>query len=198
MPACSVDRARWLAGHVLPHEPALRSWLSRRLNSGPDVDDVIQETYAVLVELDDVGHIQNPRAYFFTAARSVVLQHVRRSRIVPIEVVAEVERLDIRHEERSPDRHAVSGQELRRIAALIATLPAKCRQAFVLRKIEGLSQREIGQRMGISENTVEKHVGKGLRLLMQSQAREADAAGGPVADANQEGWKGHVQRPDEH
>src|SRR3546814_9661251 len=86
-------------------------WLSRRLGAGLEVDDVVQEAYAVLVELPDVAHIREPRAYLFTTARSVVLQHVRRSRIVAIEAVAEIDRLDIEHDERSPDRHAMAGQE---------------------------------------------------------------------------------------
>src|SRR3546814_7806676 len=121
-----------------------------------------------------VAHIREPRAYLFTTARSVVLQHGRRSRIVAIEAVAEIDRLDIEHDERSPDRHAMAGQELRRIGALIAALPAKCREAFVLRKVQGLSQREIAGRMRISENTVEKHVGKGLRLLMRSEEHTSE------------------------
>lgn len=197
--ACPDERARWLATQVLPHEPDLRAWLSRRLGAGLEVDDVVQETYAVLVELPDVDHIREPRAYFFTAARSVVLQHVRRSRIVAIETVAEIDRLGIEQDERSPDRHAVAGQELRRIGALVAALPARCREAFVLRKVQGLSQREIAARLGISENTVEKHVGKGLRLLMQSLAGDADAAAEGAAKAKAKGWKDHVQsRPDEH
>lgn len=197
--ACPDERARWLATQVLPHEPALRAWLSRRLGAGLEVDDVVQEAYAVLVELPDVAHIREPRAYFFTTARSVVLQHVRRSRIVAIEAVAEIDRLDIDHDERSPDQHAIAGQELRRIGALVAALPARCREAFMLRKVQGLSQREIAARMRISENTVEKHVGKGLRLLMQSLARDADAAAMAAVEANEKGWKDHVQtRPDKH
>lgn len=194
---CTEARARWLATSVLPHEPALRAWLSGRLDSGLEVDDVVQETYAVLVELPEVSHIREPRAYLFTTARSVVLQHVRRSRIVAIEAVAEIDRLGIADEGLSPDRRAIAGEELRRIAALISALPDRCREAFVLRKVQGLSQRQIAERMGVSENTIEKHVGKGLRLLMQALAR--DARGDAAPRSNEEGRTDHVQtRPDKH
>src|SRR3546814_20809608 len=87
----------------------------------------------------------------------------------------------------------MAGQELRRIGALIAALPAKCREAFVLRKVQGLSQREIAGRLRISENTVEKHVGTGLRLLMRSLARDADAAVMAAGEAKELGAKDHDQ-----
>ncbi|MET0288827.1 MAG: sigma-70 family RNA polymerase sigma factor [Pseudoxanthomonas sp.] len=166
MRALDRQRTAWLAAHVLPHEPELRGWLARHRVRGLEVDDVIQETYAILSGLAEVGHITQPRAYLYTTAQSVLLQHVRRARIVSIETVAEIERLDISSDELSPERHAIAGQELRRIGQALATLPDKCRQVFVMRKVEGLSQREIALQLGISENTVEKHVVKGLKLLM--------------------------------
>ncbi|CAG2098326.1 RNA polymerase sigma factor [Xanthomonas arboricola] len=171
MPAIESQRAAWLATQVLPHEPALRRWLRKHAPGNVDCDDVIQETYAILAGLGEVGHIANPRAYLFTAAQSVLLQQVRRARIVSIESVAEIERLDITQDERSPERHAIAGQELRRIGEALAALPDKCRQVFLLRKVDGLSQREIAARLGISENTVEKHIVKGLRLLMARMGR---------------------------
>ncbi|MBB4597792.1 RNA polymerase sigma factor [Xanthomonas arboricola] len=171
MPAIDSQRAAWLATQVLPHEPALRRWLRKHAPGNVDCDDVIQETYAILAGLGEVGHIANPRAYLFTAAQSVLLQQVRRARIVSIESVAEIERLDITQDERSPERHAIAGQELRRIGEALAALPDKCRQVFLLRKVDGLSQREIAARLGISENTVEKHIVKGLRLLMARMGR---------------------------
>ncbi|GAE55086.1 hypothetical protein XPR_1721, partial [Xanthomonas arboricola pv. pruni MAFF 301420] len=180
MPAIDSQRAAWLATQVLPHEPALRRWLRKHAPGNVDCDDVIQETYAILAGLGEVGHIANPRAYLFTAAQSVLLQQVRRARIVSIESVAEIERLDITQDERSPERHAIAGQELRRIGEALAALPDKCRQVFLLRKVDGLSQREIAARLGISENTVEKHIVKGLRLLMARMGRTpapASAAG---------------------
>lgn len=176
------DRALWLASSVLPHEPGLRMRLSRMVRARVDVDDVVQETYAILAELHDVSHIQNARAYVFSVARSVVLQQVRRAQVVSIEAVAEIDHLDIPHDELSPDRHAEAGQQLRRVGELLAGLPKRSRQAFLLRKVEGLSQREIAKRMGISENTVEKHIGKCLRQLLKAIADDAHAATTPQRD----------------
>jgi RNA polymerase sigma-70 factor (ECF subfamily) len=167
--------ARWLADHILPHEPELRRWLVRRLPGGMDADDVVQEVYARLAELDDPTRIQVPRAYLYAAARSVVLQQLRRERIVAFETIAEFDRFGAASAEFEPERRALAGDELRRTAALIESLPDKCRQAFVLRKIHGLSQREIATRMRISENTVEKHIVKGLRVLMDGMKDEDHA-----------------------
>lgn len=175
--------AQWIADRILPHEPDLRAWLRRRLPRTLELDDIVQEAYAVLANIDDVSHIDNPRAYLFTTAQSVVLQQVRRAQVVSFETVAELENLDAARDEFDPERHAVAGDELRRIAALILSLPEKCRHAFVLRKIHGLSQREIAGRMGISENTVEKHICKGLRVLMEEMKEGTRAARDKGAEA---------------
>lgn len=171
--AVAAQRALWLAEHVLPYEPGLRSWLQRRLSQHQDVDDVIQETYAILAAMADISHVRQPRAYVYTVAQSVVLQQLRRAQVVSIEAVAGIEHMAVSGDEICPERTASSRQELARIGALIAGLPDKCREAFVLRRVEGYSQREIAERMQISENTVEKHVGKGIRVLMDSMKRDA-------------------------
>ena len=172
MSALSAGRALWLAEQVLPCEPALREWLRRRLPARHDVDDVIQETYAILAGLEDVSHVRQPRAYLYTVAQSVVLQQVRRAQVVSIEAVADIEQVAGGGEQAGPERIASSRQELARIWTLIEGLPDKCRQAFVLRRVEGYSQREISERMQISENTVEKHICKGIRILMDSMKRD--------------------------
>src|SRR3546814_20008098 len=130
---------------LFPYTTLFRS-LSRRLGAGLEVDDVVQEAYAVLVELPDVAHIREPRAYLFTTARSVVLQHVRRSRIVAIEAVAALDRMDIAHDERSPDRHDMAGPARRRIGPLIAALHAKRRQALPPPRVRGMCPRGLRRR----------------------------------------------------
>jgi len=161
----SHDRTQWLARRILPHEGELRTWLSRRPLVGLDIDDVVQESYAILAGLGCVGHIRNPRTYLFEVAKSVVLMALRRSQVVSFSALTDMESLEVPCDAPGPDAIAAGRQELERIATFIATLPPKCREVFTLRKVHELSQREVAHRMVISESTVEKHMGKALRLL---------------------------------
>ncbi|MEZ7274118.1 sigma-70 family RNA polymerase sigma factor [Sphingobium sp. 10 DY56-G10] len=151
---------------MCPHEPALRRWLSGRIQHGLQIDDVIQETYAKLASLAAVDHIENPRAYFFRAALSVVASELRRAPVVSMETLSEVERLNFAADDLPPDIQAEQREEFRLVADAIDLLPARCREAFMLRKVQGLSQRETAQLLGLSESTVEKHVGRGIRHLI--------------------------------
>lgn len=165
-------RAKWLAASVLPHEGMLRSWLrSHRLISA-DVEDIVQESYAALAALDRVDHIRDVRTYMFSVARRLMLRAMRRRRVISIDAMAEIDLSDLQTDEPSLEAQADSGHELSRVAEQIDQLPAKCRRAFLLRKIDGLSQAEIAATMGISESTVEKHLGKALRFLMDRCGRE--------------------------
>ena len=162
----SLARNAWLAQHILPNEPNLRAWLQRYRISGLETDDIIQETYAVLATLAQVDHIDSPQAYAFQTAKSLVMRHFRRARIVRFEAIGDTELLSAATDEPSPEQQVSAREDLRRVSELIAGLPAKCREAFSLRNVHGRSQREVAAQMGISESTVEKHVGRALRILM--------------------------------
>jgi len=166
-PPLAAGRAVWLAEQILPHEPALRRWLRERLAlSAADADDIVQESYARLAGLECVDHVREPRAYLFTMARSLVHQHLRRAQVVAIETVAELDGLGVEAPRASPERFASSRQQLALAQRLLAGLPGRCREVFQMRRIEGLSQREVAARLRISQSTVEKHMIKALRLLM--------------------------------
>jgi DNA-directed RNA polymerase specialized sigma24 family protein len=72
------DIVAWVGSHVLPHEAAVRAWLKKWTGRGQDIDDVIQEAYCRLAEMDDVTHIGNGRAYLFQTTRNIVLEQVWR------------------------------------------------------------------------------------------------------------------------
>lgn len=166
----SDERALWLATHVMPHEPAVRGWLRRGRQAEFDIDDIIQEAYAKLVTTPDVAGIQNVRAYFFRTAYSVVVSRVRRKSVVSIRSLAEVETLQLAVDELTPEDSAVARNELQVLAEMIARLPEKTRKVFLLSRVSGLSQKEVSRRTGIAESTVEKHIAKGLRLLLSAYA----------------------------
>ena len=182
----SRDRALWLAQHVLPHEPALRAWLHPRRVGDLEIDDIVQETYAILASRASVDSIRNPRAYTFQIANNVVLAHLRHSRVVSIRTMGDIDQLSNAAPEPSPETRMADRDELFHLAEMIGSMPAQVRTAFTLRRVEGLSQREVAQRMGLSENTVEKHIGKAIRLLMSQFGRGGKQASGASTKINDE------------
>lgn len=166
------DIIAWVGREVVPHEPDVRRWLRRRLDDPTAVDDVIQEAYCRLADLSGVGHIVSGRAYFIMTVRNIVADQIRRARIVRFDSVAEMDSLHLVDEEPSPERIVGARRELQRVQSLIARLPDKCRRIFILRRIEGVPQREIARRLSISENTVESQAVRGLKLILAGLARE--------------------------
>lgn len=175
----------WVAREVLTHEAPLRAWLKRRM-SFDDVEDVIQESYCRIAGLTDVSHIRSGRAYLFTTAKMLVLERIRRSRVVSIDTAIELEKLDPADDYPSPEQITAGQQELRRVKRFIDQLPERCRDVIRLRKIEGLSQREVATALNISEHTVENDVVKGLRLILK-----AIADGDMQSEANIANMDGH-------
>jgi len=158
-------RTRWFVRHILPHEPALRAWLGRRHGAGFDVDDIIQESYALLAERTRLDDILNPRAYLFQVAQSLVIRNLRRARIVPIQAMEDFGHVEFADATATPEESAIDRDELRQLAQAIAAMPEQTREAFVLRRVHDLPQREIARRMQLSESTVEKHISRGIRWL---------------------------------
>ena len=169
-------RHRWLATHVFPCEAEVRRWLRQHVRTLPaaDCDDLLQEAYA-RIWVADFARVTNPRGYFYTIVRNLLLEQARRARIIPMERMAEIEALRIGSDP-GPERRVTARQELERLCQIIATLPAKCRQAFELRAFEGCSRREIGERMGISDRTVEKHLIKAYLRVGEAMGRDTGAA----------------------
>jgi len=158
----------WVALHILPHEAYVRGWLMRAMRRPSDVDDVIQEAYCQIAELDSIDHIRNGRAYFLTAAKSMLLQRLRRERVVRIEAVTDIDALRIRDEGPSPEQVTGARRELERVLGLIAMLPPVCRQVIELRRIHGFSQKETALRLGVSESVVENNSIRGLKVILKA------------------------------
>ena len=162
---------------ILPHEGDLRHWLLRLGVKAHELDDIIQDVYCRLLRLERFDHIEDPRAYLFRSARNVLLEQVRRSKVVSIMTVQNLDELGVADLGPSPESAVSSRAELNRVLGLIDGLPERCRQVFELRKVHGLSQAETAARLGVSENIVEKETARGLGLILRHMA---DAGSGVV------------------
>lgn len=174
-----VARYRWVAAHILPHEPELRGWLRRSLRAlgENDVDDVIQEAYARIWS-GDFSTVRNGRAYLYSTVRHLLAEYARRSRIVPIELLGEIDSLNIISEEPGPDRQVGARQELARLRRVVARLPPQCRRVFELRKLDGLSLSDVAREMSLSTKTVENHLTRALSRIgdaLAASPRSRDA-----------------------
>jgi RNA polymerase sigma factor (sigma-70 family) len=160
------EKARWLARHILPYEPMLRSRLRRMFIHGMEVDDVIQEMYARIVSQPSLEAIKYPRQYAFHTATAIVIDHLRRSRVISINAAGNLDHLEISAPDASPEQQLEFREEIAAVAQLLALLPERTREVLILRRVEGLSQQETAQRLGISIKTVEKHMSQGVAALM--------------------------------
>ncbi len=159
------DRRTWFINEIMVHESQLRGYLRRFLRRSGDLADGIQETYARLLSLPDesLALIRLPHAFLFTTARHVAVDLARRHRIVFDRVVGQSDFANLLDERPSAYEELNGMQELALLAGAIESLPERCRQVLVLRKLRGLSQKAIAVQLGISENTVEKHAAKAVR-----------------------------------
>jgi RNA polymerase sigma-70 factor (ECF subfamily) len=159
------DLDAWFVREVLPLEAALVQFLRRSWRNRADVDDLCQEVYVRVYEAAKERIPDPARPFVFTIARNLIINRVRREQIVPIESLGDLDALNIAADEPGPDRNAMAREELRRLQAALDNLPPRCRQAVILKKIEGLSRKEIASRMAISEDTVHRHLTEGRNAL---------------------------------
>lgn len=162
------ELSTWFVEEVLPLEGLLERYLRRNWRDTDEIPDLRQEVYARVYDSCATVKPLSARAFVLSTARNLLIDRVRRAQVVSIETYADIEGMNTQQDELSPERHLSGRSELRLLQAALEGLPPRCREVVELRKIEGLSQREVAARMGIAEDTVEKQVAKGVRVLAQA------------------------------
>jgi RNA polymerase sigma-70 factor (ECF subfamily) len=167
LPPPDSEQFRWYADHVQPHEAMLRAWLRSQFPAVRDVDDLVQEAMVRVLRANEAGAIEAPKAFLFATARNLALMQLRHRRVERTDALAETDVSGILDESADVPGAVARTEELEILTQAIQSLPARCRQIVTLRKIYGLSQRDIATRLGISEHTVEAQGTIGLRKLAE-------------------------------
>jgi RNA polymerase sigma factor (sigma-70 family) len=155
------------------HQAELLKFLESRLGCGQTSRDVAQEAFLKYMEVEPRSAIKDPRAFLFTVAANLARdrqRHGRRWRTVELDDSNGDFLLPAAP---SSDRVLAGHEQLRRLEQAVAELPAKCRLVFIMQRIDGLTYREIGRRMSLSETMVRKYA---ARALVYCHARLSDDA----------------------
>jgi RNA polymerase sigma factor (sigma-70 family) len=134
-----------------------------------EIEDIVQEAYVRVCQVEEQSGIRSPRSYLFRTARNLALDHVKRAESRLTDSLEDDGQVTGHDAGRHPDetlQQAASNEEFALFCDAVRHLPVQCRRAFVLKKVYGYTQREIAAELGISDSTVEKHIALGIRRCM--------------------------------
>nr|WP_260856003.1 sigma-70 family RNA polymerase sigma factor [Pseudomonas psychrotolerans] len=153
----ALESSRTLQTLYRDHSGWLQAWLRRRLGSEWDAADLSQETFLRLVRNPQVlGELQEPRAYLLTIGKRLLinLQRKRSLEQAYLDALAELPEACAP----SPEQRWVLLETLQALDELLDGLPPAVRLAFLLSQLEGLTYREIGERLQVSERTIKRYM----------------------------------------
>ena len=156
-------RAAGVLTTFLANQVSLRSFISRFMVSAHEIEDVSQETFLRAYKAEQHTPIEQPKAYLFRVAKNILLNEFNNKARKVTDYVDNLETLDLLPETESLEDNLMAQQRIGIYCEAIASLPEQCRRVMLMKKIYGLSTREVARRLGISVSTVEKHMTKGLK-----------------------------------
>lgn len=151
---------------------ALRGRLSRLvLGIVPpkEVEDIVQETYVRVCQIENKDSIREPRSFLFRTARNLALDYVKRAENRLNQGTGDIDELDLADVglDDATFAQVTSNEEFALFCDAVRNLPKQCRRAFVLKKVYGYTLREIAEEMGVGQPTVESHIVAGTKKCVQ-------------------------------
>jgi RNA polymerase sigma-70 factor (ECF subfamily) len=167
-----ADADRML-GAYRDNESVLKAFLRRFTNNSHDVEDICQETVLRALEAVRSREILEPGPFLFGVARNIVRNNFAKKSRNLIDFVTDFSPDEYVSETPSPEQALDEQQRLLLFGEALASLPAQCKQVFVLKKVHGHSHKEIARMLHISVSTVEKHAAMGLKRCSDFVTRQA-------------------------
>ncbi|MBB5884070.1 RNA polymerase sigma factor [Xanthomonas sp. LMG 8992] len=153
------------------HGPVLRGFFVRR-GAREDAEDMVQETYLRLLRAhrQQGEAIANPEAYLYTVAQNLAREQAARRRQAPLRIdeMEQFSQLLAAGDDVEDSTHQRQRQQ--HLQALLADLPSRTRAVLVMQYRDGLSYKQIAERMGVSPHMVKKHVVRGLSACRRALA----------------------------
>jgi len=144
------------------YRSSLKYFISGYVINPQDVDDVCQETFLRTYKSSIENEVQKPKSFMFRVAKNLIVSDLRRASTQLNEYVEDIDIIDSTIELDNLENNALAQEKLGVMCEAIASLPNKCRQAVVMRKVYGLATKDIAKRMNISTITVSNYITRGM------------------------------------
>lgn len=127
------------------------------------VSDVFLEVWNNRARLDEIIHI---KSWLLVLVRNKAISYLRKEQP---DTTVSFDEIDDFHVPlfQSPDNKMISREEIAKINQAIAALPPKCKEVFVLAKIEKLPYKKISEMLNISVKTINVHISKALNIISE-------------------------------
>jgi len=160
------DCVRGFEAFSRDQQPALLQFLRLRTTE-EDAHDIAQESLARLLRYRDSESVEVWRLLLYRIARNLLNEQWRRAQSHREQHNVPVESIELPDPAPLPEQTIQEAQQQAWLREAMLSLPPRCRQVFVLVRIDGLSQGEVARRCGISLKTVEKHLATALTALCE-------------------------------
>jgi RNA polymerase sigma factor (sigma-70 family) len=157
-----TDQARWIAEEIQPHEPSVRGYLRNQFPT-IDADDVVQESYLMLLRIMGERRITSSKAYFFAVARNIARRLFRRRKLYSDTSVNELPDSCLMDGEQDAAETIHTHQMRGYVVEAIDRLPPRCGVILGLAALQGYSNAAIAKELGLSENTVRVQIARGIK-----------------------------------
>jgi RNA polymerase sigma factor (sigma-70 family) len=149
----------------------LRAWLQSRFGSYIAVNDIIQEAYLRILQVRQKDPVKAPKAFLFATARNFALNAARSAKVRGDDIKTSGEMIDLLDESPDASETVARYEELEILTQAIQSLPDRCRQIFTLRKVYGMSQAAIAEKLEISARTVNAQLSIGINKCAEFVGR---------------------------
>lgn len=154
----------------------LKRFLARYFSNRQDIEDVAQETYLRAYVAEQKKEIEQPKAFLFRIAKNLALTQLTKKSRKITDYLEECGASVVIECGAAADSEAEALESLGLYCDAVASLPEKCRQVFLLRKVHGLAHKEIAERMSLSVSSVEKYLLRGVlecnAFVQEQEGRE--------------------------
>jgi RNA polymerase sigma-70 factor, ECF subfamily len=151
----------------------IKGFVVRLIPTQIDPEEIVQEVFVkIWLKKEAINPEKDFQSYLFSIAKNLVLDHLKSAVNRRLYFVEELFQQDLMIDDVNPEDPFPNDSE-ENLLTLIQQIPERRREIFCLSRFEGLSYKQIAERLEISENTVDSQIRNALTFLRKEYRKMA-------------------------